>query len=158
MADGCHPRIWTQAEKQRQCGLIMANRKGNQVVRNSTRFVYAVALMAGCLLSNQALANGSDLLKDCRVAQKLIRTGNSQGGDLLAGRCIGYAQGSAQVLNIISDHVDPLARVCLPQKLSQAQMVEALVTYLETHPQQLIHPEPVLVITAFREAFPCPVK
>lgn len=125
--------------------------------KNRKVIVLSVSIAAS-FAATSAIADGKELLEHCRIAQQYIKTGQDHGGMLPAGHCIGYAEGSAQTLNIVSGHVDPLARVCLPSKLSRAQMVDALVTYLESHPKQLNSPEPVLAILAFTAAFPCPVK
>lgn len=128
------------------------------MVWKNRKVIDVLALVAASLVATSAFADGKELLEHCRIAQQYIKTGQDQGGNLLAGRCIGYAEGSAQVLNIVSDHVASPARVCLPKMLSRGQMVSVLFDYLEAHPHQLGYPEPVLAITAYREAFPCPAK
>jgi Rap1a immunity proteins len=71
-----------------------------------------------------------------------------------AGVCVGILQ----TLRYIQPLLDPKygkAGYCLPRELSDEQEVQAVVSYLQSHPERLSQEGRTLALDALHEAFPC---
>jgi Rap1a immunity proteins len=71
-----------------------------------------------------------------------------------AGVCVGILQ----TLRYIQPLLDPKygkAGYCLPQEVSDEQEVQAVVSYLQSHPERLSEEGRTIALDALHEAFPC---
>ena len=106
--------------------------------------------------------DGNMLLSRCKIHIKGMDNGPrslSQDEQVLAAYCIGYVTG------VFDDHfwlqlsdtspLDPTKYYCIPSGVSFNQMVRAVVKWLEDHPARLHEPAVLLIITSFKENFPC---
>jgi hypothetical protein len=105
--------------------------------------------------------DGNTLLEYCRDAIQDYDAGGG-GGVLVSyhgGYCTGFVAGALEMHRAyyVSQSGSTLRPLfCVPaQGIRVIQGMRILVHYLETHPERLHLQELVLVIEAFRDAFPC---
>ena len=73
------------------------------------------------------------------------------------GYCGGYVTGAvASLVNLQRYRKLPDNALCIPEDVSKAQLVEAVVKYLETYPRQRERQAINLVPEALNAEFPCP--
>lgn len=133
--------------------------------------VPAIALAMACgLLSSVCRAlTGNELLDDCR-----------EKSDLKAGICLGFVQGytvgydagrrggamferfgdiNYQLLKDkgpeISAVSDRAAYYCVPSRVTNQQVIDVVLKYLEAHPETRHFEAGSIVASAIHEAFPC---
>lgn len=119
--------------------------------------VWALAILAG---SNRLEANtrfASELLSACEV---LLLSARDQNGSLLhaltpeGGECLGFFNAAEQML--------PFAEIpgydstyCLPENARRLQAIRVFVQYALSHPELLHLRSTLVLIEAFKSAFPC---
>ena len=115
---------------------------------------------AEAALDGNHLVDGNDLLDACRDGVRLKERGSKSAREAFnAGDCIGFLRGMIEMHGALeSDSGSSLRPLfCLPGQLMPIiQIMRIVLHYLETHPERLHLQQRVLVIEAFRDAFPCP--
>ena len=72
------------------------------------------------------------------------------------GYCGGYVVGIvATMVNLQRYHMLPDTALCIPEDVSKAQLVEAVLKYLETYPRQRDRQAINLVPEALNAEYPC---
>ena len=81
--------------------------------------------------------------------------------------CLGYITGATQALSTASSRPaekqspsasNPPGRFCLPQGVSNVQTMQAVIRYMDEHPEQLRLSAETLVAYALQAAYPCSTK
>ncbi len=104
--------------------------------------IAAISLGSSRAADVRSFTTGTDLLEDC------------QGGDV--GKrfaCTGYIAGVADTID--ASHSVPGLPACVPERVELGQVKDAVVHYLEQHPEQRTDSAAVLVMTAISDAWHC---
>jgi Ssp1 endopeptidase immunity protein Rap1a len=118
--------------------------------------LFLLALLSFALCGNAAAhaTSGEEMLKKCK---KIPDTASFD-----AGFCAGFVDAVLDTLNMweASDVFekrshDKDVRFCLPEEVTNGQILLVFVKYLEDHPEELHKPANLLLIEALRKAFPC---
>lgn len=122
------------------------------------RMAAAVALV-GLLGSGSAQASdlkydGNELLSQC---QQYLKVANSEKNyDVLAvGMCAGFVGGVNSTVLFYSDVLKKDEKYCMPDNVTNAQMVRIVVKYLKDNPKLLNEGRTSLVWSALIDAYPC---
>jgi hypothetical protein len=119
--------------------------------------VGAVAL-AGMLGSGAAMAerkyDGNELLGQCQQYIKLADSDQSF-NHIQAGICTGLVEGVISTVVFYSGVLKKDEKFCMPDNVVNAQMVRIVVKYLKDNPKQLNKMNTVLILDAFKDAYPC---
>jgi hypothetical protein len=122
----------------------------------------AVVLLFACVPSVAQTTHeytGLDLLNRC---QPLTRTPLSLSSNEReeAGYCMGYLLGMKDMLttwNVVDEHdkIKGRSTMCVPYEATTAELVRVVVKFLNDHPTKLHEYMGGVVISAFRDAYPC---
>ena len=89
---------------------------------------------------------GNALFEDCM---------SNNYSDLIA--CYHYVMGVADMVDTLGEiEVSGFSPICIPTKVSVGQLGRVVQSYLNVHPEKTHMKAVVLVVSALREAFPCP--
>ena len=106
--------------------------------------------------------DGNLLLESCLKADRVKNDLNLKINEpfsfgLRVGTCIGLIQGTISTINVLN-----IAKknnefgICFPEKgIHINQSVKIVIKYLKANPETLHIPHTVLIILAFKQAFPC---
>lgn len=112
-----------------------------------------------CLLTFSAWgADGRQLLQSCTIAENMLdgRAGHS---DLLvAGICNGVIRGAIEASVQYREWAPSWSQICVTGRPDGEQLLRIFLNYARANPKQWDQDEAVLVILAFKEAYPCPEK
>ena len=89
--------------------------------------------------------NGNQLLEFCE----------DNGETASTNFCLGYISGTADHLRLTRVAVHSTGGTCLPKTSTPRQLTDVFVKYAKNHPEERHKPAQMLVIGAWREAFPC---
>jgi hypothetical protein len=110
------------------------------------RLLAAVLLLLATLTVHADDDTGERLYRDCSSENEFLR-----------GYCGGYITGViASLVNLQRYRQIADTMLCLPVDVSKGQLVEAVVAYLDKHPERRSRQSINLVPEALNEAFPCP--
>ena len=119
-------------------------------------WIGAVAL-AGMLASGGAVADGNSFLENCQDAIKAMDEDNTEIANAMGvGHCFGMVDGVMNTLLVVNEALPPTARICFPKDgISNKQATRIVTKYLRDNPAELHKPAAFLVISAYKQAFPC---
>jgi hypothetical protein len=92
--------------------------------------------------------DGNQLFDLCLHFKKERLTGS------LGPSCLMYVTGIAQTL-LMNDDSDHMASPCPGDGVTNEQITDVVIKWLEDHPARREAPAPFIVMTALNEAFPC---
>ena len=111
----------------------------------SRLLIGAFALLAALPVRADEYDTGARLYEDCKSENQF----NS-------GYCGGYVVGIvATLVNLQRFRTLPDTALCIPEEVSKAQLVEAVLKYLEAYPRQRERQAVNLVPDALNAEFPC---
>ncbi|MGL1933130.1 MAG: Rap1a/Tai family immunity protein [Desulfotalea sp.] len=119
------------------------------------KYFTQILLLSFCIITPvSAYADGNRLLKECNAAIQIFggKLNKNNLSSISGGaHCIGLLEGIA-ALNTI----DPQSTYyCVPQDSNALQQVTVVTKYLNSHPEDLHKSDTSLVVSAYKEAFPC---
>ncbi len=121
-------------------------------------FVFGLLLAAGGSAAGDGLAreDGVRLLEACRAADQLV-SGESvdTSARVDAALCIGFVEGFIWGQGWKSWRSGEDMYFCPPQGLRYQDVLPALVSYLEAHPERLIQRAHLLLFSALSSTYPC---
>ncbi|WP_141251695.1 Rap1a/Tai family immunity protein [Pseudomonas syringae] len=112
--------------------------------------------LAGLMVSGTALADGNDLLTQCQVAVKNMDA--RAGGNYDTGVCLGIIQGVTESIFILNDSLPKDLKFCVPsgtEGISHGQSVRIVTKFLRDNPALLHEHSSLLVMMAYKQAYPC---
>jgi hypothetical protein len=104
--------------------------------------------------------NARSMLPYCKLTSKqtMANTRNA----LMYGQCFGIISGVVMMMEVLRQaqaagkaELDPALCVAIPGDTTILQLVDAVVNYGDTHPDQTGERLEVVAFAAFREAWPC---
>lgn len=96
-------------------------------------------------------SDGNQLLPAC---QATIRAIDGTGGTTHStGYCLGVVHGVSDMLAIYKDKLP--VKFCVPSTISYGQSVRIVTKYLQDNPAMLNNHDPLLVLLALQDAYPC---
>ena len=116
------------------------------------------ALLCSSAFSAHSMESANELLSSCEDFLRAYRpsgvgfTLQPQSGS--GYECWGYIN-AIQQLSALTDHGRTLTGACPAPATSALQIIEVLVAYLQSHPEELHERAGVEAIYALRQAFPC---
>ena len=116
--------------------------------------VCALALLAAFLLAQNVDAsdrNSAKFLVPACQRFVALSDGDTLVSALHQGVCVGIIEG----IGYVSGSLPPGLRSCLPEGVTQEQMVGAIVSYIKRRPERMHEDFRELAIEAMREAWPC---
>ena len=111
----------------------------------------AIVVLAGVLISGEALADGNELLEACEHAI----SNNDYGSPVSVGYCLGVVNGVTSTMTTMNQYMLPEERTCFPDSFKNVQGARIVVKYLESHPASLHRGGAFLAMAAFQNAYPC---
>jgi hypothetical protein len=114
-----------------------------------------------CGMSSSALADGNELLKQCKAAEHYMNEGQFKKDEdqIKVVFCMGIVEGVGSTMALLSSREDALDhkyRVCFPEYgITNRQAVRVVVDFLVNHPKDLHKNEVALLMAAFWDAYPC---
>jgi hypothetical protein len=121
-------------------------------------WIGAVALV-GMLVSSGAMAaklkyDGNELLGQC---QQAIKSADSERDydRFEAGACAGFVMGVQSTVTFFSEFLNKEDKFCMPDNVTNSQMVRIVVKYLKDNPKNLNLNMTGLVWAALKDAYPC---
>ncbi|MFL1524111.1 Rap1a/Tai family immunity protein [Pseudomonas sp. O230] len=119
----------------------------------------AAAVLVGMMANGGAQASdlkydGNELLAQC---QQYLKVADSERNyDVLAvGICGGFIGGVNSTVFFYSDVLKKDVKYCMPDSVTNGQMVRIVVKYLKDNPKRLNEGRTELVWNAFMDAYPC---
>lgn len=118
----------------------------------------AVALVgilgSGAVVATDLKYDGNELLMQC---QQYLKVADSEKNyDVLAvGLCGGFIGGVNSTVLFYSDVLKKDDKYCMPDSVTNGQMVRIVVKYLKDNPKLLNNGRTGLVWSALRDAYPC---
>jgi len=70
--------------------------------------------------------------------------------------CLMYIAGVAQTLALNDDTETTMLSPCMGKGVTNEQITDVVVKWLDDHPETRDHPAPYLIMEALNKAFPCP--
>jgi hypothetical protein len=125
------------------------------------RILLCFLVLIFCGMSSSALADGNELLKQCKAAEHYMNGGQfkKDGDQIKVVFCMGIVEGVGSTMALLSNREDALDhkfRVCFPEYgITNRQAVRVVVNYLVNHPKDLHKNEVALLMAAFWDAYPC---
>lgn len=119
------------------------------------RIAVAVAL-AALMTSGIAMADGSELLRQCQIAVRNMDAG--VGGNYDTGMCFGKIQGVTESILILNNSLPKDLKFCMPtgdDGVSHGQSVRIVNKFLRDNPALLNEHDSLLVMMAYKQAYPC---
>jgi hypothetical protein len=122
--------------------------------------VILLLLIAGCVPA-RAFESANELLSACERFLGGVRLHGDQfsiqNNDTSAYQCWGYIMAFQELSAIVDEGAkDTITRACPPPVSTGIQMVRVFVSYAQKHPEMLHERAGIMVLDAFRTAFPCP--
>ena len=119
---------------------------------------FGLLLAASASAAGDGLAreDGVRLLEACRAAER-VRSGDAadERARVDAALCIGFVEGFIWGQGWKSWRSGEDMYFCPPQGLQYQDVLPALVTYLENHPERLIQRAHLLLFSALSSIYPC---
>lgn len=117
--------------------------------------IFLIGVLLSLSLGGRAFAratSGEEILSKCQESAEAFDN----------GFCAGFMDATLDTLNMweASDiskkrSHDNDVHFCVPDKVTNGQLLRVFVKYLEDHPEELHKPANLLLVEAFRKAFPC---
>ena len=98
--------------------------------------------------------DGSELLKNCGEAVRLIDNSQATVDALSIGYCQGMVRGVADLL-VLGKNLSDTYGACIPNGATTDQLIQIVHKYLTDNPTQLHEANSTLSLTALKEAYPC---
>lgn len=123
------------------------------------RWIAAVALVG--MTNDGAFADGftdgNELLKTC---QEIVRHMDGDRTPVVnpmgLGQCFGVLEGVRDTLTLLNEDLPLESRLCFPESgVNNGQAARIITKYLRDNPAQLHLPGAFLVLSAYKQAFPC---
>jgi Rap1a immunity proteins len=120
----------------------------------------ALAITAANAAVVEDVHSARSMLPYCKLTSKqtMANTRNA----LMYGQCFGMISGVVMMMEVLRHaqaagkaQLDPALCVAIPGDTTILQLVDAVVSYGDTHPDQTGERLEVLAFAAFREAWPC---
>ena len=111
--------------------------------------VLSVSMQPGA--SRAEFGDGNHMLKACVASIAAIESRDSN--PVLAGQCLGFVHAAKSILAFWE--YDETGYVCIPESVSNGQVIRVYVKWLNEHPERLHELDALLFITAMQESFPC---
>ncbi|WP_439871178.1 Rap1a/Tai family immunity protein [Pseudomonas syringae] len=112
--------------------------------------------LAGLMTSGSAMADGSELLRQCQIAVRNMDAG--VGGNYDTGMCFGMIQGVTESILILNNSLPKDLKFCVPSGpdgISNGQSVRIVTKFLRDNPALLNEHNSLLVMMAYKQAYPC---
>lgn len=125
--------------------------------RSITVLAAILLLTFGGSAYSEANGDGNELLHACKLTldDNVTKEKNIYNGYMLYGYCLGILQAVADTNSSLFEEMGKRL-FCFPSNgIKNKQSVKIVVKYLEEHPEKLHLHNTDLVISAYREAFPC---
>jgi 2-methylcitrate dehydratase PrpD len=87
---------------------------------------------------------GNKLLEECEATEPFRQA-----------FCLGYIMGVTDVDGMDGAAFPERRRTCVPEDVTNGQLLDILVKYLKNHPEERHYSAAVLAIKAITKAFPC---
>lgn len=120
-------------------------------------WIGAVALV-GLMASGQAMADGNQLLRSCKAMLAAADNPRTSTGvsELELGQCIGLTEGVRNTMLALNPSLSPDMQTCLPATgIQNGQGIRIVIQYLEANPRLLNEDSSLLVVLAYKTAYPC---
>lgn len=117
--------------------------------------IFRTSLMAVALsfiLATPAHAtfmDGNKLLNECTATKDETTYFQSQ------ARCNGYIISNVDTITLLKTVGMTKAKYCVPNGVTAGQLVDIFIQYSNKHPENRHYDASIILIFAFREAFPC---
>lgn len=103
-----------------------------------------------------ARADGNKFLQECQESERFLDSKEVR-NEFAIGHCIGLIEGIKHTLMLVDD---PQVKVCWPRSdrrigITNGQAVRVVLSFLRNNTARLHESEVVLVILAFKDAYPC---
>jgi hypothetical protein len=117
-------------------------------------------LVAGCVPAS-AFGSANELLSSCERFLGAVRLQGDQfsiqNNDPNAHQCWSYIQAFQELSAIVDEGAKvTITQACPPAASTGVRMVRVFVSYAQKHPENLHERAGLMVLNAFRTAFPCP--
>ena len=120
----------------------------------NTKRILLIVTLFYVFLPIEVLADGNMLLDRCLQAQKLLN--DQPANSLHVGYCMGIVEGVQRTLSYSKQLGDRLILPCFPEEdIKNKQALRITIKYLKDHPENLHMNQVILLMKAFRDAFPC---
>ena len=116
----------------------------------------AVGLMSFC--ANTYATDGNALLSDCSAAEEFMDSGEIPAGkEVSLGACFGIIEGIKSMAMLAEiEGLSTVLNVCFPEgSITNGQSVRIVQSYLRKNPKDLHIDRSLLVLRAYRDAYPC---
>lgn len=128
------------------------------VIARKLIIVLSAACLILCDFSASAWADtGNDLLQWCGAGPFQFQKATFE-----TGRCMGYIEGAAQVMQIMDDylrqtrHGQDSDKLCIPDQTPIPQIIDVVIKFLIENPEKRNERDLVIISEALRKGFPCP--
>jgi hypothetical protein len=108
----------------------------------------AIAVLGLVLWAQEGFASfrdGNQILLECK-----------EEGTIGYGYCVGYIASASDTAEMWANQGFMKKAICHPENVSQGQLRQIVVKFLEENPEKLHLSADSLVVTALIRAFPCP--
>ncbi|MDB9805707.1 Rap1a/Tai family immunity protein [Porticoccaceae bacterium] len=116
----------------------------------------AVGLMSFC--ANAYASDGNELLSDCFAVEEFMDSGDiPEGKEIDIGMCFGIIEGIKSMAMLAEmEGLSTVLNVCFPEaSITNGQAVRVVLSYLRKNPKDLHIDRSLLVLRAYRDAYPC---
>lgn len=116
----------------------------------------AVGLMSFC--ANAYASDGNDLLSDCSAVEAFMDSRDlPEGAQLSIGLCFGIIEGIKSITRLAEmEGLSTVLNVCFPEaSIANGQAARVVLSYLRKNPKDLHIDRSLLVLRAYRDAYPC---
>ena len=116
----------------------------------------AVGLMSFC--ANTYATDGNDLLSDCFAVEEFMDSGDIPlGKEVSIGMCFGIIEGVKSMTVLAeAEGLSNILNVCFPEgSITNGQSIRIVQSYLRKNPKDLHIDRSLLVLRAYRDAYPC---
>ena len=110
------------------------------------KLIAATTIVAGLMFAVPAHA--------ATTGEELNRACTSTNDDQFVGYCLGFVLAAMEMWNYVELNMD-MCLFYVPDKATPDQMIAVLTKYLRDHPEGWDGPAIGVVMTAFRDAWPC---
>lgn len=120
-------------------------------------WVGATALVVILLSSVAQATDGNTLLNDCQATIRLLDTKEASPNETIGiGQCFGMVEAVKSTLIIYDEQIPKKFRGCIPNGgINNGQSVRIVNKYLHDNPAKLNQDATVLIILAYKDAYPC---
>jgi hypothetical protein len=113
-----------------------------------------LAGLAGVINTGMVLADGNELLRDCKQAIRTMENLSATAWE--AGLCFGTVMTGLDTMALLTPNLPKSEGACIPPKsVEYGQAVRIVTKFLEDNPKVLNLNSALLTIAALKDAYPC---